>query len=205
MADAKDAAPAADAGGGDKTQKMVMGLLGLNVLVMVIVVAVLFMGQKKQAATTSIDQLAEGAAAEHGAAAGGEHGGGGEHGEKAKGGEHGGGEHGGKGEAAAGGGSDIRFFSVGDFTSNLSGPASSNYVKMSVNFELSKDADEEEFKKRKPQFRDRIISLVNSKKPTELQSIDGRNFLKEEIKTVINGTLQTGKVEGVYFSTFIVN
>lgn len=210
MADPKEAAAPAmtDGGGGDKSQKIVMGLLGLNVVVMLVVVVVLFLGQKKQASVQSIDQIAAGAAAEHG----GGHGApaaGGEHGAPAKGGEHGGGggEHGGKGGKgeAAEGGSDVRFFSVGDFTSNLSGPASTNYIKVSVNFELSKEVDEDEVKKRRPQFRDRIISLLNSKKPAELQSIEGRNFLKEEIKTVINGTLQSGKIEGVYFSSFIVN
>lgn len=194
MADPKETpAETSNASGGDKSQKIVMALLGVNIVVMLVVVAVLFLGQKKQASVESLEQIAAGAAA-----------GGGEHGAATP--AKGGGEHGAApAEPVEGGGSDVRFFSVGEFTSNLSGPASANYVKVSVNLELSKEADEEEMKKRRPQFRDRIISLLNSKKPTELQSMEGRNFLKEEIKTVINSVLQAGKIEGVYFSTFIVN
>lgn len=196
-AEASAAAPvAAPAGGG--SNKIVMGLLGLNTVVMVGVLVVLFLGQKKQAAVQTLDQVAQGAASEA-------HGGGEEHAAASGGGEHGGGggEHGGaKGEAPKG---DVRFFNVGDFTANLGGPASTYYVKVSVNFELSKDADDEEMKNRKPQFRDKIISLLNSKKPSELQTLDGRNYLKDEIRTVVNGIMQKGKVEGVYFSTFIVN
>jgi flagellar FliL protein len=190
VADPKEASAAAaapDSGGG--SNKMVMGILGLNTVVMIAVAAVLFLGQKKQAEVQTIDQVKEGAAAAgHGAAA-------------APAGEH--------GAAAASGDaappSDVRFFTVGDFTANLAGPASTHYVKVNINFEINKDADEEELKQRKPQFRDKIISLLNSKKPSDLQSSEGRNYLKEEIKTVVNGFVQKGKVEGVYFSTFIIN
>lgn len=188
MADPKDTAAAATAaspaGGGNN--KMVMGLLGLNTVVMIAVAAVLFLGQKKQAQVQTLEQVTHGAAqgGEHGAPAGGEHGG---------------------GAAEAVHQSDVRFFSVGDFTANLSGPASTHYVKVNINFEINKDADEEEFKQRKPQFRDKILSLLNSKKPADLQSSEGRSSLKEEIKTVVNGFVQKGKVEGVYFSQFIIN
>jgi flagellar basal body-associated protein FliL len=173
-----------------------MGLLALNMVMMIAVAVVLFLGQKKQAQQQTLDQVAQGAAAggEHGApaAAGG-------HGAPAAG-AHGGGAAGGDGHAA-----EARFFSIGDFTANLAGPASSHYVKVTVNFEISKEADEEELKQRKPQFRDKVISLLNSKQPADLQSLEGRNYLKEEIKTVSNTFLKKGKVEGVYFSAFVVN
>jgi flagellar protein FliL len=194
----------AAAGGG--SGKLMMGLLGLNMVVMIAVAVVLFLGQKKQAQQASLDQVAEGAHAEAG-----------EHGAPAAGGEHGapaaGGEHGGGGGGHGGGGKGepvvdpnaAKFFALGDFTANLSGPASAHYVKLTVNFEISKDADEEEMKARKPQFRDKVISLLNAKKPDDLQSAEGRNYLKEEIKTVANTFVKKGKVEGVYFSAFVIN
>ena len=184
-------APMADDG---KAKKMMMGVLGLNMVLMLAVAIVLMLGQKKQAQQQSLDQVAEGAS-EHAPAS--------EHGE---GGEHGGGEHGGAAAHAEGApAGDTRFFSVGDFTANLAGPASTHYVKVTVNFEMNKEADEEEFKQRKPQFRDKVISLLNSKQPADLQSTEGRNYLKEEIKTVSNSFLKKGKIEGVYFSAFVVN
>ncbi|MGZ3692930.1 MAG: flagellar basal body-associated FliL family protein [Bdellovibrionota bacterium] len=204
MADPKEAAvsaPSHDGGGADKSSKMMMGMLAFNMVVVLIVAIVLFLGQKKQAQQQTISQVEDGAKTEEHAAGGGEHGGGeGEHG----GGEHGGGEHGAaKGEAAPAG--DAHFFSVGDFTANLSGPASTHFAKIAVNFEVSKDSDEEEMKQRRPQFRDKIISLLNSKKPADLQSAEGRAFLKEEIKSTVNQYVKKGKVEGVYFSAFVIN
>ncbi|MGZ3720006.1 MAG: flagellar basal body-associated FliL family protein, partial [Bdellovibrionota bacterium] len=179
------------------SNKMMMGVLGLNMVLMLAVAVVLFLGQKKQAQQQTLDQVAQGAAAAEKAAPAAEHGEGG-HGE---GGE--GGEHGAKGAEAPT--SDSHFFSVGDFTANLAGPASSHYVKVTVNFEMNKEADEDELKARKPQFRDKVISLLNSKQPADIQSLEGRNSLKEEIKTVSNTFLKKGKIEGVYFSAFVVN
>ncbi|MGZ3655529.1 MAG: flagellar basal body-associated FliL family protein [Bdellovibrionota bacterium] len=201
MADPKkeDAAPASHAGDSPAagSNKMMMGVLGLNMVLMLAVAVVLFLGQKKQAQQQTLDQVAQGAAAAEKAAPAAEHGEGG-HGE---GGE--GGEHGAKGAEAPP--SDSHFFSVGDFTANLAGPASSHYVKVTVNFEMNKEADEDELKARKPQFRDKVISLLNSKQPADIQSLEGRNSLKEEIKTVSNTFLKKGKIEGVYFSAFVVN
>ena len=189
MADAaetKESAPTESSGGG--SNKLMMGLLGLNMVVMIAVAVVLFLGQKKAAKEQSLDQISAGA---------------GEHGEAAA---PAAGGHGGGGEAGAGGSTtQARFFALGDFTANLAGPASSSYVKVTVNFEISHDADEEEMKQRKPQFRDKVISLLNSKKSTDLQSAEGRNYLKEEIKTVANTFVSKGKVEGVYFSAFVIN
>ncbi|MGZ3651936.1 MAG: flagellar basal body-associated FliL family protein, partial [Bdellovibrionota bacterium] len=195
----EDAAPASHAGDSPAagSNKMMMGVLGLNMVLMLAVAVVLFLGQKKQAQQQTLDQVAQGAAAAEKAAPATEHGEGG-HGE---GGE--GGEHGAKGAEAPP--SDSHFFSVGDFTANLAGPASSHYVKVTVNFEMNKEADEDELKARKPQFRDKVISLLNSKQPADIQSLEGRNSLKEEIKTVSNTFLKKGKIEGVYFSAFVVN
>jgi flagellar FliL protein len=190
----KDETPShADAAAPAGSSKMMMGVLGLNMALMVAVAVVLFLGQKKQAQQQTLDQVAQGAAVEekHAPAAA-------EHGEGGEGGEHGAS----KAEAPP---SDSHFFSVGDFTANLAGPASTHYVKVTVNFEMNKEADEDELKARKPQFRDKVISLLNSKQPSDVQSIEGRNSLKEEIKTVSNTFLKKGKIEGVYFSAFVVN
>lgn len=196
MADPKDEKAASPASAGDdgKSAKMMMGVLALNMVFMIAVAVVLMLGQKKHSQQQTLDQVAQGAEA-------GEHGGGGEHG----GAPAGGGEHGAAAPAPEAAVSDTRFFSIGDFTANLAGPASTHYVKVTVNFEINKDADEEEFKQRKPQFRDKVLSLLNSKQPADLQSLEGRNFLKDEIKTVSNTFVKKGKIEGVYFSAFVVN
>lgn len=195
MADAKEQKSEPEAaGGGGGSSKVMMGVLGLNTVVMIAVAIVLFLGQKKQASQETLGQVQAGAEAAHG----------GGHAPAPAAGGHGGG-HGEPAGADPAAGPQARFFPVGDFTSNLAGPASTSYVKVSVNFEISQDADEEEMKQRKPQFRDKIISLLNSKRAVDLQSADGVNYLKEEIKTTSNTFIKKGKVEGVYFSAFVIN
>ncbi len=164
MADPVDA----NAGSGGGSSKLMMGLLGLNMIVMVAVAAVLFLCQKKAAKEQTIDQLATENAPAWAAAP----------------------EAAPTADAAA---TQARFFSVGDFTANLAGPASSSYVKVTVNFEISQDADEEEMKQRKPQFRDKVISLLNSKKAVDLQSADGRNYLN----------IRSSKLSLEYFSNYL--
>jgi len=178
VADAADEVKSSGSGG---SSKLMMGLLALNMVVIIVVAVVLFLGQKKAVKEQSLDQIVT-QSGEHGAAPA-------------------------AGVAAPQGAaiSQARFFALGDFTANLAGPASSSYVKVTVNFEISQDANEEELKQRKPQFRDKVISLLNSKKAADLQSPEGRNYLKEEIKTVANTFVSKGKVEGVYFSAFVIN
>ena len=173
--------------------KMLMGILGLNLVVMLAVVAVLFISQKKADKQVDIEKIADGSAE-------------GGHGAPAAGG-HGAPAAGGHGAPAAGAEAEdknsARFFNVGEFTANLNSIGNSRYVKVNINFELDTEMKEDEMKKRSAQIRDRVITILNSKRPEDLQKEEGRGFLKEEIKTAINEFLQSGKVLGVYFSTFV--
>ncbi len=195
MADEKAPEAASAPGGGGGQNKLLLGVLALNLVVMIGVVAVLFLGHKKQQERPDLGQIAQGAAQSTAHAAAKTEGG---HGEGGEGGH-------GEGGAAAEPQSEVRFFNIGDVLTNLSGPASTHYVKVNINFEISKDTLEDDLKQRKAQMRDKIISILNAKQPAELQSAEGRNSLKEEIKTVVNGSLAKGRVEGVYFSSFVIN
>jgi flagellar FliL protein len=126
------------------------------------------------------DTLAE--ALEHGGG-GGEHGGGG--------GKHKGGEFG-------------KMLTLDQFTVNLSTPGSATpkYVRVNISLELPTDDLEGEINAKMPQVRNTIIDLFNSKKPADLATAEGRDYLKEEIKTALNGFVVTGKIKGVFFTNF---
>jgi flagellar basal body-associated protein FliL len=47
-----------------------------------------------------------------------------------------------------------------------------------------------------------VIDLFNSKRPSDLATGEGRDYLKEEIKNAINGFMVSGKVKGVFFTNF---
>lgn len=70
---------------------------------------------------------------------------------------------------------------------------------------FSKETKKEEIDARKPQISDTIISMLNSKKPEELLKKEGKEYLKEEVKTSINNFLVDGQVLDVFYVGFQIN
>lgn len=97
-------------------------------------------------------------------------------------------------------------FPLEGFTANLAqGDGPRRFVRLNTVLEFSRDSKEEEFQSRKPQIRDAIISTLNTKRPADLLSLEGKNYLKEEIKASINSFLVDGKVIDVYYVGFQIN
>jgi len=92
------------------------------------------------------------------------------------------------------------------FTANLAqGDGPRRFLRLNAVLRFSKDSKAEEFKNRKPQIRDSIISILNSKRPEDVLSEEGKLFLKEEIKSSINSFLVEGSVVDVYYVGFQIN
>ncbi|MGE4234021.1 MAG: flagellar basal body-associated FliL family protein [Bacteriovoracia bacterium] len=172
----------------------------VNMVATIGIVAVLFLSfQKEKSRETVEDVVAGHAEAGHGGGeAEGGHGGG--HGE-------GGGEHGEK----KGGGEDLadsgKILPLDPFTVNLASNVGSTprYIRLNVSIELEKGAQEKEFDVKRPRVRDTIINLLNSKKASELSSVDGREQLKDEIKKTVNSFMLQSKVKDVYFTNFAIS
>ena len=96
-------------------------------------------------------------------------------------------------------------FPLDPFTANLAqGDGPRRYVRLNAVLKFSKKSSEEEFKARKPQIRDTIISTLNSKRPEDLLKVEGKNFLKEELKAAINTFLVDGEVIDIFYVGFQV-
>lgn len=92
------------------------------------------------------------------------------------------------------------------FTANLAqGDGPRRFVRLNTVLKFSKESKEEEFKARKPQIRDSIISILNAKRPSDLLKREGKEYLKEEIKSAINSFLVDGKVIDVFYVGFQIN
>jgi flagellar FliL protein len=99
-----------------------------------------------------------------------------------------------------------KLFPLRGFTANLAqGDGPRRYIRLEVVLEFDRDADDEEFKGREAQIRDTIIAILNSKRPEDLLKIEGKAFLKEEIKSAINSFLVQGNVIGIYYVSFQIN
>ncbi len=96
--------------------------------------------------------------------------------------------------------------SLEGFTVNLAkGDGPRRYVRLNAVLKFSQDSQENEFNARKPQIRDTIIGILNSKRPKDLLKREGKEYLKEEIKAAINSFLVDGKVLDVYYVGFQIN
>jgi flagellar FliL protein len=193
--------------GGSGGGKMVMILTAVNLLATFGIVGLLFVSFQKEKSQTSVSdiQVAEHAEAE-------EHGGG--HGEKAD--AHGGG-HGEKAEEHGGGHgakSDDKnaeafnkMVTLDQFTVNLATPGTTRpkFVRVNISLEVPTPDAESEVMQKMPQVRNAIIDLFNSKRASDLATAEGRDYIKEEIRSALNGFMHTGKVKGVFFTNFAVS
>lgn len=97
-------------------------------------------------------------------------------------------------------------FPLEGFTANLAqGDGPRRFVRLTAVLKFSKQSNEEEFKARKPQIRDTIISTLNSKRPEDLLKLEGKNFLKEELKSAINSFLVDGHIIDIFYVGFQIN
>ncbi len=90
------------------------------------------------------------------------------------------------------------------FVVNISDRERDRYLKLKTELELSMPELSDELDQRMPQIRDLIISLLGSKSFEEVRTIEGKNFLREEILLRINSLLVSGKVKRVFFTEFVV-
>jgi len=184
---------------GNSKNALIIAVLVINCILMGVVAFFQFQIHKKQSTEPSLQELVKAAHKEEGAGEGG-----GGHGEAKPAGAHG-------GEPPAIGGEAKSenqgiLFPLDGFTANLAqGDGPRRYVRLEAVLKFSQDSNEEEFKAKKPQIRDRIISLLNSKKPEDLLKVEGKTYLKEEIKSAINSFLVDGKVLDVFYVGFQIN
>lgn len=91
------------------------------------------------------------------------------------------------------------------FLVNLSGNRGNKVLKVNMELEVEGDRIADEIDKRKPQIRDIIIILLSSKTYAQLSSVEGKEFLRDEIRDTVNSFLTKGKIKRVHFTEFIFN
>lgn len=101
-------------------------------------------------------------------------------------------------------------YTMDKFTVNLAGDPlkgePKRTIRLEINLEmLGKEGFEEVINNdNRARARDRIVQLLNSKNFSELESIQGKLFLKDQIATEINSLLDEGVVKDIYFTDFVV-
>jgi len=93
--------------------------------------------------------------------------------------------------------------SLGSFTVNLRDSAGGRLLQMDISVEADSAATAA-IPARQAQIRDATIMLASDYSYLELEGLDGKMRLRDEIQRRINAVLQPMKVDRVYFTSFVV-
>lgn len=90
------------------------------------------------------------------------------------------------------------------FVVNINDRERDRYLKLKAELEVSSPEVAASVSKRLPLVRDVVITLLSSKSFEEIRTIEGKNFLREEIVVRLNAMLSAGAVRRVFFTEFVV-
>ncbi|MEW6056957.1 MAG: flagellar basal body-associated FliL family protein [Bdellovibrionota bacterium] len=206
MAAEENQQQAVAAGGGGTsggTSKLVVIASLVNMVATLGIIAVLMISHQKEKSTPTVQDIVSGQAkGGHGEAKGG-------HGEAKEGHGEASGGHGDakSGHGDAGVSDSGKIIPLEPFTVNLTTGVGTHprYVRMNVSIELEQGVADKEFDVKLPRVRDTIINLLNSKRANEINAVEARERLKDDIKRAVNGFMVQSKVKGVYFTNFAIS
>lgn len=188
----QEQAPAEEAAEGGGKKKMII-IIGAAVAVALILGVVAFMMLGKGDKKTKKEGETAQAEGGHGAAA------------PAAGG-HGAPAAGGHGAPAAGGAASpsANIFPMEPFIVNIYDGQELRYLKVKVELEMIGPAIKAEIEGRLAPIRDSVLILLSAKTLQDIQDVQGKNTLKDEILGAINKNIPPGKITKVYFTDFVV-
>jgi len=174
-------------GGGKKKMIIIIGAVAVALILGIVAFMMLGKGDKK-AKTEGEAAQTEGAPAAggHGAAA------------PAAGG------HGGAPAAGTAGGPAANIFPLDPFIVNIYDGQELRYLKVKVELEMVSPTVKGEIEGRLAPIRDSVLILLSAKTLQDIQDVQGKNTLKDEILAAINRNIPPGKISKVYFTDFVV-
>ncbi len=95
------------------------------------------------------------------------------------------------------------FYTMDAFTTNLDG-LPRRFVKVEMAVEMYDKEGFEELVTLGGESRDSIVRILNSKKFNDVESLQGKLHLKNEIIAHLNDALERGVVKNIYFNNFHV-
>jgi flagellar protein FliL len=111
-----------------------------------------------------------------------------------------GGGHGG----AAGKEGATNIYPLEPFIVNIYDGQELRYLKVKVEMEMAGAGLKNELDLRLASIRDAILILLSTKTMQDIQDIQGKNQLKDEILAAVNKQISSGKIAKIFFTDFVV-
>ena len=90
------------------------------------------------------------------------------------------------------------------FVVNLADPEGNRFLRVKMSLEIKDQELLEKMDKQRVRLRDKILTILSSKKYLDVNSVQGKSDLRAEIITALDGIFGKGAVKNVYFSEFVV-
>jgi flagellar FliL protein len=90
------------------------------------------------------------------------------------------------------------------FIVNLAGKDGRRFLRATIDLELRDKSLAEKIDKRLSQIRDCILMLLPTKRFEDINSIEGKIGLRNEIMTKLNSLLKEGSITNIYFAEFVI-
>ena len=95
-------------------------------------------------------------------------------------------------------------YSLDTFIVNLADKGGRRFLRIRMDLELKDESFAEEIDKRLSQIRDSILMIIPTKKFEDINSIEGKIFLRDEIMTKLNSFLKDVIITNIYFVEFVI-
>lgn len=95
-------------------------------------------------------------------------------------------------------------YSVDTFIANLASTDGKRYLRITMDLDYSENELAEELEGRLPQIRDSILMILTTKRFEDVNNIDGKIALRNEIVEKLNSFLQKGSINNIYFTEFVI-
>ncbi len=122
------------------------------------------------------------------------------HGEEAAAGEHG---EGAKKSATGGSASDSAVVSIGQFTVNLRGTGAGRVLRIEIYCETDQGSQDAVTENNAP-LRDAVVTLVSDYSYSDLEGLDGKTRLRDELLARMNALLGGNRIKRLYFTDFVI-
>jgi flagellar FliL protein len=91
------------------------------------------------------------------------------------------------------------------FVVNMAGSRGRRIARVTMELDVDNEKVKDEIESRHAQIRDIIIIILSSKTLESVSTKEGKDALREEIRDTVSGFLTKGKIKKVYFTEFIYN
>lgn len=100
------------------------------------------------------------------------------------------------------------FVPLETFTVNLQPDPDERFLQLDISLQFKNEAHAEKVKSHMPAIRNRILMLLSSKQASEINTLEGKQHLTEvlleEVKKPFKKNGKKQKVQGVFFTSFVI-